>query len=381
MALNSHNIIPARIKEARESRGLSMAELSDLIEVTSQAISQYEKGIIKPSVFTLKQLSNTLRFPFSFFYKPKREKSCDNSPVFFRAVKSTPKKFRNAYSYYIEWADEIYNYLNQYIKFPEVSLPDVSSYINGESLDFETIEEIALKVRKYWELGDEPINNLVELLEDKGIILCRIKFKNKKIDAFSQWFNGKPYIFLGSEKGSAVRSRFDAAHELGHLLLHPHLKIDDVYRKDVSDRIEAEAHYFAGALLMPITSFPKEVIHNSIDYLLMLKEKWKTSVSAMIMRSKQLNLFSENQINYLNRQMTTRQMWRREPLDDIIEPEEPKLLNEAVDLVLKNKVITSDQFLNDISLFQNEIINICCLSDDIFDPPKKEHKIELKVIK
>jgi len=381
MPLNDRGIVPARIKEARESRGLSMAELSEKIEVTSQAISQYEKGIINPSPFILKQLSNILEFPYSFFFKPIREKLCDNSPVFFRAMKSTPKKYKNAYGYYFEWADEIYNYLNKYVKLHELELPDISEYVTGEPLDFKTIEEIALSVRKQWGIGNEPISNFVELLEDKGITLCRIKFGNRKIDAFSQWYNGNPYIFLGSEKGSAVRSRFDAAHELGHLLLHPHMKLEDVYKKEKLDIIEAEANYFAGALLMPITSFPKEVIHNSIDYLLLLKEKWRVSISAIIMRSKQLNLFTENQINYLNRQMTSRQMWRNEPLDDILEPEEPRLFNEALELIIKHNIVTIDQFLNDICLPRREIQNICCLPDDFFTPVKKESKVELKIIK
>ncbi|EDK33863.1 helix-turn-helix domain-containing protein [Clostridium kluyveri] len=381
MVKNNFDIVPARIKEARESRGLSMSELSELIEVTSQAISQYEKGIMNPSVFVLKKMSNALNFPIQFFYKSENERTCENSAIFFRAMKSTPKKIKNAYSYYIKWADDIYKYLNKYINFYDVNLPDISNYTYKEPIDNKTIEEIALYVRKYWNLGDNPIHNMVDLLETNGIIICRIKFKNKKIDAFSQWNNGKGYIFLGSEKGSAVRSRFDAAHELGHLLLHPTLKINDVYKKDVLNRIEAEANYFAGAFLMPITSFPTEIIHNSVDYLLMLKEKWKVSVNAMIMRSKQLNLFTDNQISYLQRQMTLKQMWKHEPLDDILQPEEPSIFKEAFELLFDNKILHPEQTIQDICLNKEDIQSICCLPDEIFKMKPKQKKLELKIIK
>lgn len=41
---NERKVIPYRIKQARVSRGLSMVELSELVSVSKQAISQYEMG-------------------------------------------------------------------------------------------------------------------------------------------------------------------------------------------------------------------------------------------------------------------------------------------------------------------------------------------------
>lgn len=377
-------IVPTRIREARESRGLSMAELSELIGVTSQAISQYEKGITTPSIFVLKKMAECLNFSVAFFYKNKNNLRCSNSAVYFRAMASTSKKLKSAYAYRVEWANDIYDYLKQYIDFNPVNIPDISEYLSGEQIELEDIEKVANIVRRYWQIGRGPIDNLIDLLEDNGVVVCNTKFANRKIDAFSQWYDGTPYIFLGNNKISAVRARFDIAHELGHLLLHPFLTQDEVYQKSVLDRIELEANYFASALLMPSDTIAPEIIHNSIEYLCILKEKWKVSIAALIMRAKQLEIFSENQSSYLYRTMSAKNIRVQEPLDDVIEKETPKLLSQAIDLLIDNNIIQPKDFLEELCLAEDDLISICSLNEKFFDENKfikDKERMFLKVIK
>ena len=66
-------VVPYRIKQARISRGLSMVELSDLVSVSKQAISQYEMGKNAPSKAILNAIVSVLKYPTSFFYKPDRK--------------------------------------------------------------------------------------------------------------------------------------------------------------------------------------------------------------------------------------------------------------------------------------------------------------------
>lgn len=379
----SVRIVPARIKEARESRGLSMAELSEIIGVTSQVISQYEKGITTPSIFVLKKIAEMLDFNIEFFYKPKDNLTCSNSAVYFRSMSNTSKKLKTAYSYRIEWANCIFNLLKKYIDFRELNIPDLDQYMNDDQISYDDIEEIARTVRAYWNLGNGPIENLIDVIEDNGIVVCGMNFSNKKIDAFSQWYDGTPYIFWGSDKISSVRMRFNVAHELGHLLLHPFLTQEQVYESKVLDRIEAEANYFAGALLMPSESIAKEMIHNSLDYLIILKEKWKVSIAALIMRAKQLDIFSENQASYLFRQMSARNMRSMEPLDDIIKIEEPKLLMQGLNLLVDNDIITANMLLDEMGLSRVDVQSICSLPDSFFKSEEqiKEDRMTLKIIK
>lgn len=375
-------IVPTRIKEARESRGLSMAELSEMLGVTSQAISQYEKGIITPSIFVLKKLAELLGFSPAFFYKTKSTSRCSNSAVYFRAMSNTPKKLKNAYAYRIEWANDIYNYLKQYIDFNNVNIPDLQAYLTGESISFDDIEKIATLVRKQWGLGKGPINNLIDTVEDNGIVVCNTKFANKKIDAFSQWYDGNPFIFLGNSKISAVRMRFDVAHELGHLLLHPFLTQEEVFQKSVLDQIELEANYFASAFLMPRDTISNEIIHNSVEYLCVLKERWKVSISALIMRAKQLDIFSENQCSYLYRVLSAKNLRIKEPLDDEIALETPKLFGQALELLIENDIIIPHDFLEELCLSKEDLIAICSLDDAFFEGDKcTKDRMFLKVIK
>jgi Zn-dependent peptidase ImmA (M78 family) len=75
-------------------------------------------------------------------------------------------------------------------------------------------------MRNLWKLGDKPINDLVNVMESNGIIVGSVELGNIKVDAFCQPRSERSFVILGDDKKSAVRRHFDAAHELGHLLMH-----------------------------------------------------------------------------------------------------------------------------------------------------------------
>ncbi|PKM79577.1 MAG: transcriptional regulator [Firmicutes bacterium HGW-Firmicutes-14] len=374
---NSDSVVPARIREARISRGYTLAELSDLIGVSSQAISQYELGASIPSMTVLVKMMEVLDFPLNFFTKPKRKIDYSSSAVNFRSMKSTAKKLKDAFAYRIDWADEIYQYLKRYIDFPKVDLPNLDSILNNTDLDYDTIEEVALSIRKFWGIEKIPIRNMVELLQEKGFVICNVEFKNHKMDAFSQWYNNVPYIVMGSDKRSASRSRFDLAHELGHLILHPHIDQETMQKKEVLDKLEDEAHYFAGAFLLPSNSFPSEVISNSLEHLTLLKKRWKVSIQAMIMRCEKLGLFKENQVRYLFAQINKKGYRKQEPLDDVIPIEKPYLIKQAFELLLDNNVVSAEEILDEFALNKDEIDNLCFLPSDLLSTHFKRPKLAL----
>lgn len=101
-----------------------------------------------------------------------------------------------------------------------------------------------------WSLGNAPIQNVIHLLESKGIRISSLTEETREVDAFCTWHEAQPFIFLNTLK-SAERSRFDAAHELGHL-------VRDVYSmrhgQAHGPEMERQADAFAAAFLMPMTS-------------------------------------------------------------------------------------------------------------------------------
>ena len=341
-----------------------MAELANSLEITRQAISQYEIGTADPSEFTMRKIVDTLKYPLDYFKKPMPdfEGNYSQSAVYFRKQKGASAKLKEASEQRIDQFAEIDMYFRNFVDIPNIDIPKIS--MDNYSLDGVNInaEEVAKSVREYWNLGDYPITNLSLLLEKKGFMLSTMKNNHKKIDAFSRWYkNGVPYIFYGSDNLSSVRYRFDLAHEFGHLIMHSHITEEDMNIKEVYDRIEDEANSFAGAFLLPVSSYASEIYSTSIEHFLMLKKKWKVSVAAMIYRIANLNIFTDSQIQYVKNQMTQRKYWHREPYDDTMEVEKPIVLKQALNILLDNKIITKEQFLADNPYQPEELENLCFL--------------------
>lgn len=370
--------IPARIRDARIARGYSLGDLSDLIGISSQAISQYELGTSKPSMEIMMRIANTLDFPLSFFKKKKSYNGdFSDSAVYFRSMKSSTKKMKDAYKVRIEWTDEIFRFLCKYIDFPSVDMPDFAELITDD-LDNDRIELIAEKVRNYWGLDNKVYFNVVEVLQEKGFVIAKIDLNNKKIDAFSQWYRNTPYIILGTTSTSAVRLRFDLAHELGHLILHRNITQEAISETNILQRIEQEANYFAGAFLLPRKSFSNEVFSSSLEHFTMLKKRWRVSIQAMIMRAQALNILTDNQARYLFVQINKGGYRTKEPLDDVIDIEEIYLFKQAFELLLDNNVLDAEQILEEISLKKEEVDSICSIPSSLLEMKKSGTVLKLR---
>ncbi|WP_297437267.1 XRE family transcriptional regulator [uncultured Clostridium sp.] len=363
----SGRYFPNKIKEARIARSMSLSELSKQIGVSSQAISQYELGLSNPSFNIMLKIINVLDFPINFFSNNINIEEKKNI-VYFRSNKNITQKLKKACEVRINWIDSTYEFIEQYFKLPTLKLPNKNYDI--ESLDSLKIDQIAYTLREYWELGDQPLSNLTALLQKNGFVITKLKIGTKKVDAFSCWQNNIPYIFLGDDKNSAVRSRFDLAHELGHLILHRNLTKEDFEEDEkLKDIIEFQANTFAGALLLPRESFSKELITSSIDSLILLKRKWKVSISAMIMRIIDIDLLTDNQIKYLKSQMIKYRYYQKEPLDDILLIERPYLFKQAFEILIEHNIVTKDFILEFLNLKKEEAIDLYSLEKGFFDKP------------
>lgn len=362
-------LIPYRIRQARVSRNMSIAELAELIEVSKQAVSQYETGKIIPSMFVLNNISRILKYPNSFFYKPMLANENANSIVFFRSNKTVKVKNKNAAKEKMEIFHEITQYLEQYINFPALNLPKICYDDNGiDPIDNDTIEGYAMTLRDAWNLGDGPINNLTAEVQKNGIFVSKIRLRLQKIDAFSVWYGNKPYIFLNGDKNTNARVRFDIAHELGHMLMHAdYYTNEDFESSAISVKMEDEANRFAAALLLPKKTFEKDVFSSSIDHFIQLKNKWKSSIGSMIYRCDSLGTLSDNQIKYLKDQMTKRVYWKKEPLDNEIPVEKPFAHKQAISLLISENFLTPYQIVEEIGCYGDEIEEYCFLDKGTLD--------------
>jgi Zn-dependent peptidase ImmA (M78 family) len=200
-------------------------------------------------------------------------------------------------------------------------------------------------------------------MENNGIVASRIFVGAEKLDAFSQWSSAFqiPFVVLSRDKASAARQRFDAAHELAHLVLHR--GVDPKRLNSASDYkiVEDQAHYFACSLLLPAEEFSADLWVATLDGMLSIKERWKVSVGAMIKRCEALDIIDDEGarrlwINY------NRRGWRTgEPLDGKLDKERPRLLRRSINQLLAEGERSVSQILSSLRLAPRDVEELCDL--------------------
>ena len=347
-------LIPARLTEARLAARFTQTEVAARVGVSRQAISSYELGDKSPEPPVLRRISEELGQPVSFFTKPDHATFGRRSANFFRKKGADTKRRNQACEVYSTWfASSVYAF-DHIANFPKVDLPSFEpESSDAEGYSDEEIERHAEDVRRHFGLGLGPISNVIRLLETKGISICRLEIPKENIEAFSYWSGDRPFIFLASDKKSAVRRRFDAAHELAHLCLHRWVGEEELEDPKRLKQIESEADHFAGAFLLPRKSFPNEIYTPRVEAFVDLKARWKVAIQAMIYRCKDLGLFDERQIVNMYKQISYKNWRTVEPLDrgaKAIPFEEPLLLRRVAELVFKSGRYGVDELKADLAL-------------------------------
>ncbi|MEC1178630.1 XRE family transcriptional regulator [Metasolibacillus meyeri] len=364
---------PARLKEARLLRGYSITDLAAELDISRQAISQFELGDSVPKLETILNLMSVLNFPRSYFFKPKNEQLIGNT--FFRASSKLTKKIKDIQIQKSIYGYEIYNYLSQFVEFPTLNLPKYQYDLGWNKYN---IEHLANRLREYWGLGDKPISNMVNLLERNGIIVFSVDTESKAVvDAFYQHRSDRPFIFLGNDKPSAFRRQLDAAHELGHALMHQHVEEWDSLTKEEQKLIEEQAFYFASCFLLPKEAFTKTVTSLSLDHFIDLKTYWRVSAAAMIYRAREIGLMEENRYTSIQKQISMKKMRKSEPLDDMYAVPQPIVMNKAIQTILKHKVKRPEDIILDLSLPQDQIEQLCNLEKGTLNRIDAEPTIKL----
>jgi Zn-dependent peptidase ImmA (M78 family)/DNA-binding XRE family transcriptional regulator len=371
--------VGSRLTEAREARQLTMTALADLVHVSRQIVSEYEKGTKNPSSDVLMRLASTLAMPMQFFMRQPLPENKEH-PVFFRSMAAATLQARQRAARRSRWLRDVVQWLRQFIIFPCASFPSFEPPADPRSLREEEIEQAALEARRHWSLGDEPIPNIVGLLEAAGGFVARQELDADKLDSLSEWpaDSPQPYFILGTDKASAVRSRMDAAHELGHMILHRNVPASLHNTQPVFNLIEHQAFSFAGAFLLPESAFAEEFgAHlGNITAFIPLKSRWLVSIQGMLMRASALRLVSPERQQNLWRSLS-RQGWRlREPLDDTLEPELPRLLRRSFDLVLSKGIVDRQTLEVQLCLRAADIESVCGLPAGYLESASQPTKVQ-----
>lgn len=285
----------SRLAIARKRAGLTMKELADRIGVAPRAITGFESGEYPPNDDTAAKIARVLDYPLPFLLSDDADIPQPEG-VSFRSMSKMTAKQREAAVAAGALAFLLSDWLDQEFDLPAPDVPDLRDALP---------EQAAAELREYWAGGNKPIKNVVHLLESRGVRVFSLAEDGDEVDAYSVWRGSRPYIFLNSQK-SAERSRFDAAHELGHLVLHRHAA-------PVGLDAEKEANAFAAAFLMPEPALRAAGRVSTMKQVVELKRIWLVSVVAMIYRLFEAGIISKWTYQQLFQQASAKGWRKTEP--------------------------------------------------------------------
>lgn len=299
-------MIGQRLKMAREASGLSMKDLATTVNLSATMIKKYEHNESMPSSDVLLKLMQVLSVQLDFLFRPI---NVELGTVEYRKKSNAPKKLLNQIT--TDTLNQVERWLTLkelWLNFPvpmyqlNADLPTVQSY--------DDIEAFADALREYWQLGNNPIPNMIDVLEELGIMVIVSDVEvTAKFDGLQAMVNDIPVIVVSSA-WSGDRQRFTLAHELGHLVLQSHLP-------ETLD-IEKACNRFAGAFLLPKSRLIQElgkkrekIYQRELAYL---KQEYGISMRAIVYRAKDLAIISEHYHKTLNIIFNKQGWQKQEPI-------------------------------------------------------------------
>jgi len=289
-----------RLRRARLMRGLALrdvsARLADAgVKLSHAALQKYEKGLMGPDSTTLLAISRIFNLEPGYFF---RTAGVSLSTIQFRKLARFPAK--EVHRVREEAADFFEKYL-QIEQILEIHPPRLPQFelAGGKDVSIDTLsqeaEKAAIEVRKKWKLGEAPLNNVHELLEENGV-----KVKEVEADAgfngFSGWADeNTPVVVLASWLNQDLpRKRMTALHELGHLVMKKPERLTNKQK-------EALCYRFAGAMLLPATAMCARLGGKRPDGIsfperLGIKADWGISIAALMRRAADLGIITGHQL-------------------------------------------------------------------------------------
>lgn len=335
----------ARLKEARRFNKKSITDIADILKVSKQMVSKYENGKAVPNFDSIFILIKELGFPREFYYS-RDGYSLSTEGTFFRSRYTSTQKEKKPAEYSKKYVAIIRDYLSNFLDFPT---PDITLAQKDYSPD-----QYAKYIREKWNLGEKPIVDMMNLLEEQGFVLSNVENNSEKVDAFSGnvGINENNYfiIMLEGNNFSFYRQQFSLAHELGHWLMHEGVYNPQDLDRDMYKMIEDEANDFAAEFLLPNYAFSKMVSinPNQIDFYVNLKKTWNVSISMMMMRARSLGIVNTEEYIKLQRQLNYRGWRKEEPLDNIKKISEPIALKQAIEILVENDIVKGHDISSDI---------------------------------
>ena len=241
------------------------------------------------------------------------------------------------------------------------NIQDILNALNMERLtlpEYEVTEGntpqvIAKKVRKEWKLEMPVIDNLIAVLESKGIAVASFDFNTERVDSRCVLTKTKYPIIILNSSLLGDRQRFSITYQLGHLIMHTATKVS--WERD----IKHEANLFAAEFLMPEEEIRKD-FENGVTLPILgdLKTKWKASMISLLYRADDLGLLTPNQKRYLIQQFNEQQIRRHEPVELDVPVEKITTIKNWINEVKKQQQLNDNEMASLLHLKTEEYMEL-----------------------
>jgi Zn-dependent peptidase ImmA (M78 family)/transcriptional regulator with XRE-family HTH domain len=314
-----------RIKQAREIKGYTQAELASNVHVTQSTIAHLESNnkqlILQPSDRIIEAIAFQTGFSVPFFY----QESAPEFPLgslLFRSRRSTLKKEdKHRFHQLGRLVYEIAEKMAKQVNTIQIRVPKVGNE-NPVTAARVTRAELGLS-------PDTPVRNLLHQMEKNGVFVFALPYSIDEQDAYSVWADTqprRPVVIVGDNK-PGDRQRFSLAHELGHLVMHNSFP-------EGLKKVEDEAYEFAGEFLLPEDAMRREIIPPvTLTSLAELKPRWGVSIAALIVRARKLEIITERQAKYLHMQMREQGWNKVEPENLQLKAEKPRAFKRMAEVL------------------------------------------------
>lgn len=315
-------MLAERLARARKAAGLSLRETAELVGVSQTAVQKFEKGELKPGSEHLIKLSKAYGVRTEYFFRP-FEVELEN--VEYRKRDKTPKKLLNRIDGDVRnQAERWFELLSLYPEKPVLDF-NLPRCLPNSIEDPAEIEMVAECVRSEWELGLNPIPDLIDTLESRGLNVIITDVPNDaKFDGLAATISGSPFVVLSSE-WPGDRQRFTLAHELGHLLLHGRL--------GPGLEEETACNRFAGAFLLPkkkvLEVLGKKRHSFELEELALLKQEFGLSMQCILYRALDCDVIEQSFFKKIF-MFFSRKGWRKREPGAQYKPEESIVFAQLV---------------------------------------------------
>lgn len=346
-----------RLKLARKMAGMSLQDLSDALinKVTKQALNKYEQAQMNPTTEVLIAIAKVLSVKPDFFLK---KTTIELGEVMFRKKASLSKKDEEAV------VEKVRDYVERYLEIEGI-LGIESSFINPLQ-DFplrerKDVEAAAKYLRKLWDLGNNPIANIVEMLELRGIKVLLLDIVDE-FDGLAVFTSTNiPVVVVNTSGKSIERIRFTIIHELAHLFL----ELSILGGRDPK-KVETLCHFFSTCFLIPTEMLVKMIGNGKRSYiyineLITIKEYYGISIRAIVYRLKELEIITENYYQRWVIYMSKTNGAKSEP-GDYKGEEKSKGFQQLINRALSEGIISISKAAalcnTDINKLRKEIIDV-----------------------